>query len=178
MTVEQMPGAAGILGAGSSNATENTRIFPSGADGVPPMTFNVPDNFLAYPVDADPAARMAAADAFVRELYGRGDGSWVRLDFGGPVRAYRVARVLSGNLEPVVLTEAQQARIAGFLGSHRKSYAETVADAVPASVPGVPPGIVAFDMVRRCDNGDQYRTGALMLRPDGEVYLIAERQKK
>ncbi|MFD0630353.1 hypothetical protein ACFQ9X_00505 [Catenulispora yoronensis] len=37
------------------------------------MRFEVPANFLAYPMQEDPAERQAAADQFVRELYKNGD---------------------------------------------------------------------------------------------------------
>lgn len=57
----------------TTDTTEIAQPFHRNTTGVPPMTFHVPENFLAYPLHEDPAERMAAADAFVRELYKNGD---------------------------------------------------------------------------------------------------------
>jgi len=40
---------------------------------VPPMLFDVPETFLAYPLQGDPAERQAAAMEFAREMYKNGD---------------------------------------------------------------------------------------------------------
>ncbi|MEU8930466.1 hypothetical protein AB0D30_11315 [Streptomyces sp. NPDC048409] len=42
---------------------------------VPPLTFDVPESFFTLPLAAEPADRAALSDAFVRELYSRGDES-------------------------------------------------------------------------------------------------------
>lgn len=55
------------------DATEIAQAFRHDATGVPPMQFEVPANFLAYPLHQDPAERQAAAELFVRELYKNGD---------------------------------------------------------------------------------------------------------
>jgi hypothetical protein len=59
---------------GQPDATGITQAFQrNAAIGVPPMHFEVPANFLAYPMQEDPAERDAAAYAFARELYKNGD---------------------------------------------------------------------------------------------------------
>ena len=74
MTVEQMASSGGLAGAvePDPNATAIAQLFHRDARDIPPMTFEVPDNFLAYPMQGDPAERLAAARAFARELYGNG----------------------------------------------------------------------------------------------------------
>ncbi|MGW5654056.1 hypothetical protein [Streptomyces humi] len=42
---------------------------------VPPLTFNVPDSFFPLPLAAEPEERATLSDAFVRDLYSRGDES-------------------------------------------------------------------------------------------------------
>jgi len=42
-------------------------------DGVPPLSFNTPESFFPLPLAATSEDRTALADAFVRELYSRGD---------------------------------------------------------------------------------------------------------
>lgn len=72
MTVEQTSSVDDLPGAEELTATEVARLFRRNAEGAPPMTFNVPDNFLAYPMHEDPAERLAAAEIFARKLYGNG----------------------------------------------------------------------------------------------------------
>lgn len=71
--VDHTPTAAGLPGAGEPNAAELAQAFHRNTSGVPPMTFSVPENFLEYPMQVDPAERLAAAEAFVRDLYKNGD---------------------------------------------------------------------------------------------------------
>lgn len=73
MTVDHMPIAAEPPVAGEPNAAELAQAFHRNTSGVPPMTFSVPENFLEYPMQDDPAERLAAAEAFVRDLYKNGD---------------------------------------------------------------------------------------------------------
>ncbi|MER5518699.1 hypothetical protein [Streptomyces sp. NPDC002763] len=40
---------------------------------VPPLTFDVPEGFFTLPLSADPEARTALSDEFVRDLYSQGD---------------------------------------------------------------------------------------------------------
>lgn len=40
---------------------------------IPPLWFVAPEGFHALPVDAEPGARLSAADAFARELFPEGD---------------------------------------------------------------------------------------------------------
>lgn len=55
------------------DAAEIAQVFRHGVTGVPPMLFEVPANFLPYPMQEDPAERLAAAEEFVRALYKNGD---------------------------------------------------------------------------------------------------------
>jgi hypothetical protein len=73
MTADQTTGTAEVSEADESPADQTVQAFRRHAAGIPPMTFNVPENFLAYPMQDDPAERMAAAEIFVRELYKDGD---------------------------------------------------------------------------------------------------------
>lgn len=72
MTVEQTSSTDGLPGAAEPNATAIAQLFHRDARDIPPMTFDVPDNFLAYPMRGDPAERLVAAEAVARELYGNG----------------------------------------------------------------------------------------------------------
>ncbi|GAA1990012.1 hypothetical protein [Catenulispora subtropica] len=59
---------------GDLDETGIAQVFQrNAAVDIPPMHFEVPVNFLAYPLQEDPAERDAAAYAFARELYKNGD---------------------------------------------------------------------------------------------------------
>lgn len=49
-----------------------TAAFKREVPGIPPMTFILPDGFHELPLQADPAQRAEAAEAFARELYPNG----------------------------------------------------------------------------------------------------------
>ncbi|MFK0281758.1 hypothetical protein ACIQVL_14985 [Streptomyces sp. NPDC090499] len=51
-----------------------TPVITVDAD-VPPLTFDVPESFFPLPLAAEPEERAALSDAFVRDLYSRGDES-------------------------------------------------------------------------------------------------------
>ncbi|MFJ3711256.1 hypothetical protein [Streptomyces sp. NPDC090053] len=55
--------------------TSATTLPPVPSDGndIPPLSFTVPEGFFTLPLAATPDERAALADAFVRELYSRGD---------------------------------------------------------------------------------------------------------
>ncbi|MGW0969697.1 hypothetical protein [Streptomyces sp. NPDC002516] len=58
--------------------TPTSTVPPVSGDGtsdIPPIWFTVPDGFFALPVAPTPDERDALAQAFVRELYSRGDES-------------------------------------------------------------------------------------------------------
>jgi hypothetical protein len=49
------------------------KAFGRNVTGIPPMLFVLPEGFHELPLQADPAERAAAAQAFARELYPNGD---------------------------------------------------------------------------------------------------------
>ena len=119
-----------------------------------------------------PLAQVAAARLHGFSTHGGdvtitfADGSWIRLDLGSKGSGAKVAWVLSGNTEPVRLTEAQQAWAEKFTAQMKGTI-----EPVGTPVPGAAPGTLSIEIIVHRDAEHFVKVGPITVDADGKPVI-------